>query len=531
LLEIAEFRQAYESSNWIFDLFACGYDFLDGRYDPDALEAFSDQYELQRQKVIDLELVEEIARADGRIPDVLSDYLSFPAGDDTCLEKEFLTRLYCVLRAIDMASEGINYLGGHTSVSPGRWFRVYQDLFVQNGELTRNANGVVALRPKALVPPKVDSWWNKAVDKGEWEHFLERGMHFHRHFDNLIRSYDIHGCRVERKFLSPIEDIGRVDWGTLKIGVVPLIESLSKDGAKVVLQPGPLRILQEPSPEPRFTIEVEDGGDPAHCCDELCLHAELALRAFAKREVQIAVFPEMVVPDPVLAHVKAILARLRAEGNKYPALVLAGSFARPILKNDDNKPYNVAVLLNGDGTEICSQKKMHPYDMHDYERDRFGITELFTGSFSREDIAVMPRQMVFVDSPSSCTRIAILICEDSAHAKPGLRTVTELRANLVFIPVMAGALLSGRGFGKTVQQLTGDPGGLIVVANSAALAREQWAHISGPDREVPEPPLGIVGLPLANLSFNRLPLELLFTASRTEVGSGPEVLIFQSPRA
>jgi predicted amidohydrolase len=191
-----------------------------------------------------------------------------------------------------------------------------------------------------------------------------------------------------------------------------------------------------------------------------------------------------------------------SHGPRQP-LSWAGScreFTRPVLKNPDDKPYNVAVLLNGNSVELCAQRKMHPYDMHNYESDRFGITELFPCSFTREDIAFTPRQITFVDSPAARMRIAILICEDSAQQHPGVDTIKQLRANMVFVPLMAGALLSDGGFGKTVKELAVNPGGIVVVANSAALAREQWTRLPAAKKEVPHPPLAIVGIPLANTS-------------------------------
>jgi hypothetical protein len=298
--------------------------------------------------------------------------------------------------------------------------------------------------------------------------------------------------------------------------MVPLVEKLEVQPGHAQFRPGPLRLHSHTGTE--LIIDSDDAG-----CEELCERAAAAVRFFADRQVQIALFPEAVVPDPVLLAIKDELRRLSASGCEYPVLTLAGTFGRTG-STADGLPYNQGVVLNNRGDELWRQSKLHPYGMQPYEQRRYGVEKLFSAT-AIEHITTHPRRLIFCDSRKRAMRMVVTICEDSAQEDPCLTAIRGMHPNLVMIPVMAGPL-EGSSFVNTVKGLTQAPGCLAVVTNSAALARAAWPN--GQPGEETNPPLGIIGTPLCNDAATHKSVHLLAKIDRVH-DSGPEVLIFRCP--
>lgn len=375
-----------------------------------------------------------------------------------------------------------------------------------------------------VFPPRRgadDPWWARATDNNKLEEIPARGTHLHRYFQNLCCMQTPAGVELTYRVLPRLLDLSENGWDVLRIGFVPLVHELAVDTSVARLRPGPLQIQVGSIPQ-SFTV-THTGSSIS--CDELSDDAEAAIRVLAAQRTQIVVFPEAVVPDPVVARIKTTLQDLRASGSSYPQLVLAGTYNRSCGASSTS-PYNEAVLLNGRGEELWRQHKVHHYEMQRFEQVRYGLDRIFPGAAGvREDITTTPRHITVCDSPAAGLRVIILICEDLAQEDPVRHIIRAMRANLVFNPVMAGALLKQRNFAKTATDLASDPGTTTIVANSGALPTAEWA-LHKPKGGPVHPPLGIVALPLAKTK-DHTPLHLL---SKKKMLAGVQVLLFQCPR-
>jgi hypothetical protein len=507
----AELATELREHEWIFDLFACGFDLISAWLpvpQSDAeLERFRDAVTQATNR-----LGTAMIRADGGVPDAVWHYLDIPGDDRSRLEPAFLGRLSTLLGAIDEAARGLNYLGDFCDGKT--WIAVDREMRRHHMQLNRGHRHVV-LKPPLRFPQDETSWWRRALQAGMLEEAPIRGAHWSRRFTNLCRVPDIPGCELIHRALSKT-DLPPVDWSHLRIGMVPLIHGLEMVDGVARLTPGPLTIVTDAQ---NHLIIEPDSVDWEH----LQQNATSAIRHLAEREVQIVLFPEAVVSDQVLDSIKTELRRLAVNGSVYPALVLAGTFERPCAPT--GRPgFNQAVVLNGRGEELWRQSKLHPYSMKPYEQALYGLESIFGGRDADEHITTHPRQIAFYDSPLTGARMVVAICEDSAQEDPYMTAIRWMRPNLVMIPVLAGALCKGRGFEKTVGGLAMDPGCLTAVVNSAALPRAEWRI----NARSGEPPLGIVGLPQMNHAKDHMAVALLESVVRLSE-TGPEVLVFQCP--
>src|SRR5436305_14831815 len=145
-VEAAAFRNAYHECQWIFDLFAHIFDFLQGRFLPPDQGAAYDQLDQQEKEVHRRKLVELIASQDGLIPGEVRRYLDLPGNNADLESTAFYVRLYCVLKAIDSAAADVNYMAAYVSPSTGRWVNVREQIDRQRS-LERSARGQVLLPP------------------------------------------------------------------------------------------------------------------------------------------------------------------------------------------------------------------------------------------------------------------------------------------------------------------------------------------------------------------------------------------------
>ena len=517
-VEPAAFRNAYHQCQWIFDLFAHMFDFLHGRFFPPDQGTPYDQLDQEEKEVHRRKLVDQIASQDGLIPEEVRRYLDLPGNNADLESTACYVRLYCVLRAIDNAAAGVNYMAAFVSPSAGRWVNVREQIDRQRS-LERNARGQVLLRPHGFEKSGRD-WFLATKSNGKWATLPTRGVDLQDYFHNLLRVGETSGCSVELQILPAVEDVA-LPSAPLRIAVVPLVESLQVIADEGHLLPGPLRVVKESGPASKFGIRIAPSPDPSHACDELGDRAEAALRHLAAWGAHIVLFPEMVIPDPVLMRLKQVLYDLADHKKLRPSLVLAGSFGRSPKGSSPQPPYNEAVVLNGDGLELWRQRKLQPYEMKEHEQKNFGLDPVLNGISSMEHITYQPRVLELRDSKVNRLRMVTLICEDATRA-PALTVAREFETNLMLVPVMAGPLNEGCGFTTNLDPVLNDHDALYIVANSAGLARNAWKKNPG------LPPLGAIGLPLARADSHR-PHVLLTEITAVPGTANLEVLCYQLP--
>jgi predicted amidohydrolase len=468
-MDADSFKREIEKCDWLFDLFAIGYDFIATRVTP-SLDLDSQYPDLPSaiMELSRLRLAELLVSADGGVPSETTDFLrpaaSWTHVPPTELEREpFLTRLLALLRLIDQVSAGVSDFS--YGLSPREWPGVRTFLRSHHHVLSKNPHRGVILKPPPLGTM---DWWRLAVAAGD-QGPLKRGQFHHRLFQNLLRLPESLDHDLKHIVLRSADDAEQGIRGNLRVGVIPLVQNMDVNATGAALIPGPLRIVDKPPLN--FAVEVDGAGDPVGAYSRMFADLDRALTALCDLETHIILLPELVVPDAVLERVKDLLRSRSIKGSPTPSLVLAGTFGRPDAAN--GKIYNEAVILNGRGTELFRQRKMHAYTMHRHEQPKYELNKVFGGQPRTELMEIMPRVLVVCDSPVLGLRINVLICEDFCQQAPGLESVRKLHSSLVLSPVMAGALDKDSGFYQTASQLALDPECLVVVANSRALPSKQ----------------------------------------------------------
>lgn len=520
----SSFRNKVISCKWVFDLSAVGYDHLDVYLQLQPDESTDPTQDIAKADARDRGLAERTRLAQGAIPQEVRDYLALPPSDIECrTSSEFLLRLYFTLVAIDDASEEINgFSSGAPSddipmAVPGAWFEEHRRLN------TYRTAGRVLFRTRSF-PADDNGWAQRSVALGERKHLQYRGQHLYRRFENLCRVPELTGCEIDYEPI-PLESdvILPRPFSQLVIGVVPLIESLSVGHSECSLVPGPLKLRVAPmEPKTCSYIITGDGEEISpesadQKCAQLADRAEAAIRYLQAEGAQIAILPELVVPDSIVRRIKRVLAETN-RGRHGLQLVVAGSYCRG--QGPNQLPYNEAIVLNRCGDELWRQRKLHAYEMHPYEQVKYGVERFFSGICAREAIATHPRTLRVRDSRLG--RLAVLICEDVAQPTPGFNNLTALQVNYVFTPVMAGALYEDRSFARQASRLAFEAAAICVVANSGTLARAE------PLREDQPPPLGIVSLPLLEVA-GKTPVAMLFQDVALPSPPGGSVLLFRCP--
>jgi predicted amidohydrolase len=513
------FRDAYYRCEWIFDLFAHGFDFLNGRFFPPPKDVVNLRWEAEEEEVRRRGLLGLITRHDGNIPPELQHYIQVPGEEPDTEEQNFHLRLYCALSVIDRAVADLNYLAVLSGLAPKLWQNTLDHVARNRHQLQRSATGIVAFRPRDFETGG-KTWCEKTLARGPWKPIPRRDEFLPNYFQNLLRVEAQNDCEVEIRLTNPAQDF-EIDPGELRLGIAPLINTLAINKSNAELLPGELRIVKENDAPPTFGIRPAPATTSVASCAELCECAEKALRYLAERNSQIVLFPEMVVPDPVLVRLKSVLFELDRSGKPRPSLTLAGTFSRIVTKHSATTPFNVAVGLNGRGEELWRQRKLQPYDMKRYEQERFGLDNLLNSESCRENIAFVPRRLRFVDSRQTGLRIATLICED-ATSDPGLGVARDLRANLILAPVMAGPLTNEGGF-TALDSTVQNHDAVFIVANSGGLARKAWNDPKS------EPPLAMVGIPLLLPSNGFRPHELLTNPIIVPGTRDVQVFFYQLP--
>lgn len=467
-MDADSFKSEIRNCDWLFDLFAIGYDFIATRVTPTDLDAKYPDLGRVVGELASTGLRSRLVAADGELPPgvvpflvATSDWEHVPLFN---FESEpFLTRLLALLRLIDEVSAGVSYF--NFGLSGREWPKVRSFLRAHHNLLSKNT-----ARKVILKPPPFDgaAWWQAAVAAG-WMEPVERGQFHHRIFQNLVRLPEFLDHGVKHIVLRSADDAERDISAPLRVGVIPLVRNMEVRSSVAELIPGPLRIVAYRPAE--FGVEVEPSRDPTAAFAPLFAEVENALPALCRMGAHIILLPELVVPDPILDKVKSLLLSISSHGDTTPFLVVAGTFGRRDAAS--GRLYNEAVILNGRGNELFRQRKMHAYTMHDYEQPKYGLNVLFEDKPRTERMELMPRVLTVCDSPMLGLRISVLICEDFCQPTPGVEAVRKLRSNLLLSPVMAGNLDKDSGFFQTSSQLALDPESIVVVANSRALPSQQ----------------------------------------------------------
>jgi predicted amidohydrolase len=494
-MDADSFKTEIQYCDWLFDLFAIGYDYIATRVTPSDLDANYPDLTSVIGQLASMRFAELLVAADGGVPPEVLDFLRPAAswGRVSCVDLEgepFLTRLLALLRLIDEVTAGVSHFS--FGLSPREWPKVRTFLRSHHNVLSKNSHRGVILKP---LPLDTMALWRVAVAAG-WQEPLERGQFHHRLFHNLLRLPESLDYELKHIVLRSADDAEMSVTGNLRVGVIPLVKEMEVRTSGAELNPGPLRIADVPPS--RFAVEVETGVDPAGSYSAMFADLDGALTALCEMETHIILLPELVVPDVVLERVKSLLLSIAKKGGPTPFLVLAGTFGRP--DADSGKIYNEAVILNGRGNELFRQRKMHAYTMHGYEQPKYGLNAVFRGKPRTELMEVMPRVLVVCDSPVLGLRINVLICEDFCQQAPGLEAARKLRSNFILSPVMAGALDQNSGFYQTASQLVLDPECVVIVGNSRALPSQQ------PCAATDSCNLGIFASPLYDPSAGRVHL-------------------------
>jgi hypothetical protein len=474
-------------TTWIFDFFAIGFDYL-LQFPPQDFESPDDEVMLSLQKADKEKLADAIAAADGEIPAALYSYLGFPDrhgflepdSETTVSSPVFWPLLIAVLRAIDKSVESMSpYLFGHNH---GHWKNVRKH-FAERGFRLHRDQEVVIFKPPAI---STQAWFAYAEDQG-FSALEQRGQYHHRFFQNLSRIHE-HECELDLVWPRVIDDIADDLGSPLTVGMCPVVETMTIDGTEVLLRPGSLRIVLDSAKPNRFLVD-----DSRSSKDELKRVVQDAVDQAVSAKVDILLFPELTMPGFLVQHLQDYLQQGYLKSWRMPKLTLAGSW----IQKTSQGSFNEAVLINDRGGVLLRQRKMHRYAMKPYEQPKYGLQQLFGGHSVEESADITPRRMVLLDSRSANLRLGVLICEDLCQPAPGLAAVRDACAGVVLSPVMAGPLTTGGGFSVHALELTQDPGALVCVANSGALASHRWQN----ERLAGNPPIGLVAAPLFGAGF------------------------------
>jgi carbon-nitrogen hydrolase len=481
-----QFCQLVAATTWIFDFFAVGFDYL-LQFPPQQPGGPDQEVILSLQKAEKARLTEAIEAADGEVPNAVYSYLGFPdrhaflePGAEAAVGADaFWPSLLAVLRAIDQSVETMSpYLYG---LLPDRWKAVRSHFAAAGYRLDRD-QGTVIFKPPAITQ---QGWFQHAEARG-FTPLEQRGQYHHRFFQNLSRIHE-HECAIEWVWPKAIDDFEALG-SPLSVGMCPVVDTMEMDGAEVRLLPGALRIVLDPDKPNRFLVD-----DAACRKDELKKTIEDAVEQAVAAKVDLLLFPELTMPTFLVEHLQDYLRRVFLDDRPTPKLTLAGSW----MKLTPEGRFNEAVLLNDRGSVLVRQRKMHRYAMQGYEQPKYGLQHFFGGRSIEESADITPRRMVFLESRGANLRLGVLICEDLCQPAPGVAAARNACASVILSPVMAGPLTAGGGFSVHALELTQDPGTLVCVSNSGALAGHRWEL----DGQSGQPPVGLVAAPLYGRGF------------------------------
>jgi hypothetical protein len=238
--EPGKFRDDCAECEWIFDLFGCGFDFLNGgfRLSPD--ETIEKQRSSAEDEINRRDTVSDLVASDKAIPDRLGQFLHVSGGDAEIESPDYYIRLFSVLSAIDGAAADLNYLYDHTRLGGKGWMRVTEH-FERNGEQLQNkVSGYVVFKARYCERAPYQRRKEEGLKGTKWKPIPDRGEYLENYFENLLRVHAPHECAVEFRIINPTQDFHKAAWTALKVGIVPLVQELKLRTSDAQLLPRPL---------------------------------------------------------------------------------------------------------------------------------------------------------------------------------------------------------------------------------------------------------------------------------------------------
>lgn len=144
--------------------------------------------------------------------------------------------------------------------------------------LSKNPRRRIILKPPSL---KTMDWWRLPVAAGCREP-VERGQFHHRLFQNLVRLPESLDHELKHIVLRSADDAEITIRGSLRVGVIPLVEGMEVRTSHADLIPGPLRIVDVPPSQ--FTVDIDEAGDPAGAYSSMFAGLDGALTALCEKE-------------------------------------------------------------------------------------------------------------------------------------------------------------------------------------------------------------------------------------------------------
>jgi len=214
------------------------------------------------------------------------------------------------------------------------------------------------------------------------------------------------------------EDLSSSD---LRIAVVPLAE----DADDVILNP------IYPRGEPRIKAEIKDD-----IVKKLCQRAKEVIYLLEENEVNIAVFPEIVVTPKVSRAISEAMKNLTENDPKDHLslkLVVAGSGLTK--RKNQVLPYNECVVYGEGGVELWRQCKCNHYSISVKRMNEYGMRPKKAGIAHKEDFHSAKELVV---AGGVLGRMMVLICEDLFQPIPKNNAITHFQPEWVFSPVLSG---------------------------------------------------------------------------------------------
>lgn len=225
IMDADSFKTEIQYCDWLFDLFAIGYDYIASRVTPIDLDANYPDLASVIGQLAKMRLAELLVAADGGVPPEVLDFLgptvSWGRVSRVDLESEaFITRLLALLRLIDEVTAGVNHF--RFGLSSREWPTVRTFLRSHHNVLSKNSHRRVILKP---LPLDTMDWWRVAVAAG-WQEPLERGQFHHRLFHNLLRLPESLDHELKHIVLRSADDAEMSVIGNLTVGVIPVVKEM-----------------------------------------------------------------------------------------------------------------------------------------------------------------------------------------------------------------------------------------------------------------------------------------------------------------
>lgn len=247
------------------------------------------------------------------------------------------------------------------------------------------------------VLPKMSAYWERGSGGSQHSYDISRLLKNIMYIDTRIFS-EMQIEQIKHSFLSSSMFYRAEKKGILRIGV----SFISRN----------LHIMTRESGENKFCV------DAVTRPGQVEKNVKRVLEEARREQVDIVFFPEMIGSSETDASITKYLleAALEMSSEEYPALIVLPS------KWEENQ--NSALVLTGNGAEVCSQQKQYPYD---------GPVEP-GGKPAQEDLS--PDGILHLIHCQGLGRMAIMICKDFLITEYLQMLLEILRVTLILVPSM-----------------------------------------------------------------------------------------------